>query len=69
MDTGIRSCRQEVFYKIEVLKNFAKFTGKQFCEIFQNTFFTEHLQTTASTASTFGKNGMDIDIILTILIR
>ena len=44
-----------------VLKNFAKFTGKHLCqrlffnevaglrpEIFKNTFFTEHLRTTAS---------------------
>ena len=35
----------------------------------KNTFFTEHLQATASTASTFRKNGVDIGIILTILIR
>ena len=65
--------RQEVFHKKDILKNFAKFTGKQrcqglffnkvaglipatllkketlqvfsceFCQIFQNTFFTEHL--------------------------
>ena len=33
-----RSSRPEVFYKIGVLKNFEKFTGK-FCEIFKNTFF------------------------------
>ena len=54
--------------KKDVLRNFAKFTGKQlcqrlnfikkeslaqvfsceFCEISKNTFFTEHLRTTAS---------------------
>ena len=42
-----------------VLKNLSKFTGKplcqtlffnkvEFCEVFKNTFFTEHLWTTAS---------------------
>ena len=36
-----------------VLENFAKFTGKHllFCEIFKNTFFTEHLGKTASAFS------------------
>ena len=65
----------EVFYKKDVLRNFAKFIGKhlcqglffnkvscnfikketlaqvfscEFCEIPKNTFFTEHLWTTAS---------------------
>ena len=48
----------EIFYKKVVLKNFAKFIRKhlfqsqvfsfEFCEIFKNTFFTEHLWTTAS---------------------
>ena len=60
-----------MFYKKGVLKNFAKFIGKQlwqsllfnnfikkealaqafsceFCEIFKNTFFTDHLWATAS---------------------
>ena len=52
--------------KKAVLRNFAKFTGKQlfqslealaqlfsygFCEIIRNTFFTEHLWTTASVFS------------------
>ena len=55
--TGFRSSRPEVFCKKGVLRNFAKFTGKhlcqvfeacEFCEISKNTFFTEHLQTTAS---------------------
>ena len=48
----------------DVLRNFTKFTGKrlffiktealtqvfscEFCEISKNTFFTEHLRTTAS---------------------
>ena len=42
-----------------VLRNIAKFTGKhlfqglffEFCEISKNTFFTEHLRTTASLFS------------------
>ena len=61
----------KMFYKKGVLKNFAKFIGKQlwqsllfnnfikkealaqafsceFCEIFKNTFFTDHLWATAS---------------------
>ena len=50
------SSRPEVFCKKGVLRNFAKFTGKnlcqslffrvlscKFCEISKNTFFTEHL--------------------------
>ena len=57
----------------DVLRNFAKFTGKhlcqslnfikketlaqvfssEFCEISKNTFFTEHLRTTASVKNTF----------------
>ena len=54
------------FIKKETL---AQVFSREFCEIFKNTFFTEHLQATASTASTFRKNGVDIGIILTILIR
>ena len=53
-----RSNRLEVFCKKDVLKNFAKFTGKhhfikketlsqvffgEFCKIFKDTFFIEHL--------------------------
>ena len=51
----------EVFCKKGVLKNFTKFTGKHLCQslffnkvaglrpaTFKNTFFTEHLWTTAS---------------------
>ena len=36
-----------------VLENFAKFTGKYllFCEIFKNTFFTDHLLKTVSAFS------------------
>ena len=54
----------EVFSKKDVLENFAKHTGKHFCqslfliklpcevcEIFKNTFFTEHLRVTASGIS------------------
>ena len=57
----------------DVLRNFAKFTGKhlcqslnfikketlaqvfssEFCEISKNTFFTEHLRTTASVKNAF----------------
>ena len=41
------------FLKKSVLKNFTKFTWKhpfscEFCEIFKNSFFTEHLRATAS---------------------
>ena len=51
-----------VFCKIDFFKYIAKFTGKhlcqslmvfscEFCEIFKNTFFTEHFRTTASEKS------------------
>ena len=42
--------------KKDVLENYWKFTGKHlsFCEIFKNTFFTEHPRTTAS-AFTFSE--------------
>ena len=56
-----RSSRPEEFSKKGVVKNFTKFTGEhqcwsqsaqvfscEFCKIFNNTFFTEHLRTTAS---------------------
>ena len=62
-----RSNHQRCSMKKDVLRNFAKFTGKhlcqslffkketlaqvfscEFCEISKNTFFTEHLWTTAS---------------------
>ena len=57
-----RSSPPEVFYKKTVNKDIAKFTGKhlcqnetvvqvfscEFCDIFKNTFFIEHLRTTAS---------------------
>ena len=43
------------WWKIDVLKNFAKFTGKHLCQNFfvnkvarPGTFFTEHIQATAS---------------------
>ena len=45
--------------KIGVLKNFARFTDSdrriflEFCEIFTNTFFTEHLRKTASQKCCF----------------
>ena len=53
---NVRSSRPEVFYKLIILKNFAKFTGKHLfqilfskkvwsCEIFTNAFF---LQNTSS---------------------
>ena len=61
---NVRSSHPEVFCKKGVLKNFAKFTGLacnfikketltqvlscEFCEISENTFFTEHIQMTAS---------------------
>ena len=50
-----------VLYKKDILKNFTKFTVNkvkketlaqvfscEFCEIFKNAFFTEHLRATAS---------------------
>ena len=40
-----KSSRQEVFYYKGVLRNFAKFTGKRWCQrlFFNRTLFTEHL--------------------------
>ena len=43
----------EVFYKKGILYNFAKFTGKQLCQILffnedRTSFLTEHLRVTAS---------------------
>ena len=35
------------FLKKKVFKYFAKFTGYEVCEIFKNTFFTEHLRESA----------------------
>ena len=65
---GLISRHPEVFCKRGVLKNFAKLTGKhlcqslllnkvaglacEFCEIFKNTFFIEHLRATASVETT-----------------
>ena len=55
-----RSSHPEVFCKKGILRNFAKFTGKnlsqtlaqvfscEFCQISKNTFYTEHPWTTAS---------------------
>ena len=56
-----------MFYKKDVLKNFAKFTRKhlrqslvqvfycEFCEIFKSNYFEEHLSTTASVQNMFLK--------------
>ena len=57
--TSYRSSHQRCSVRKGVLRNFAKFTGKQkqtlaqvfsceFCEISKSTFFTEHLWATAS---------------------
>ena len=53
-----------MLFKVGVLKIFAKFQGLNFikkwqvfscevCEIFKNTFFTEHLRATASVNTSF----------------
>ena len=46
------SSHREVFCKKGALKNFAKFIGVSLwlCEIFENTFFTEHFWTIASVS-------------------
>ena len=51
----------EAFCEKGVLRNFEKFIGKsntgvsyEFCEIFQNTFYTEHLWATASVYNFHG---------------
>ena len=70
-----RSSHRKCSVRKGVLRNFAKFTGKQglqhyqskketlaqvfaseFCEISKNTFFTEHLWTTASAYATFERS-------------
>ena len=43
-----KSSQQRFSIKNTVLKNFAIFTGKHPYEIFENTYFKEHLRTTAS---------------------
>ena len=57
LQNKVRS-RPEVFCKKDILKNFAKLTGKNLCQSllfnkvaglnFKDTYFTEHLQTTTS---------------------
>ena len=61
----VRSSCLQIFYKIGVLKNFKKYTGKhlhlkeapaqvfscEFYPIFQKTVLTEHLRTAAPTGS------------------
>ena len=61
---SFRSSHQRCSIKKDVIKKFAKFTGKhlfswclqlfscELCEKFKNTFFTEHFRTTASNPST-----------------
>ena len=34
----------KMFFKIDALKNFAIFTGKQYCRNFKSSFFIEHLR-------------------------
>ena len=64
----LRSSHRRCFVRKPVLRCFAKFTGKhlgqtllqalvqvfscKFCEIYKNTFFTDHIWTTASEALT-----------------
>ena len=56
MNMIFKISRSKIFYKIRVLKSFAQFKLKhlrpvtaaqvffcEFCEIFKNSFFTEHL--------------------------
>ena len=66
-DSSVRSSRPEELYKKGVLRNFAKFTGKQlsrslwktlaqvfsceFCEIYKNTFFHKTPLVAASALS------------------
>ena len=47
---GVRSSRQRCSIKKSVVKIFAIFTGKhcEYCKIFENTYFEEHLRTSAS---------------------
>ena len=42
-----------MLFKKDVFKYFAKFTGCEVCEIFKNTFFTEHLRATASETKNY----------------
>ena len=63
-DKVSNSC-PEMFCKKGVLKNFAKFTGKQLCktpalvfsceffDAFKKTYFIQHLQTTASVKNLY----------------
>ena len=72
-----RSSRPEVFCKKGTLRNFTKFTGKhlcqrlfsnkvaglaKFCEMSKNTFFTEHIRTTASYTLLFSQKRSTIDV-------
>ena len=47
LNLKVRGSRSEVFCKKDVLKNFAKITGKHlfydFCQVFYSNFFIEHL--------------------------
>ena len=43
-----RSCQSQVLYKIAALKNLIKVFFCKFYKSFQNSFITEHLQTTSS---------------------
>ena len=85
MNTSIRSSHPEMICEKDVLKYFAKFTGKhlrwslfliklqtlvlatlnkkdsntgvfcEFCKIFENTYFEEHLQAAASVVNFYLK--------------
>ena len=46
--TGKHLCQSVFFKKIAGLRTLAQVFSCEFCEIFKNTFFAEHLQATAS---------------------
>ena len=73
----LRSSHQRCSLRKGVLRNFPKFTGKhlcqrlfsnkvaglaKFCEMSKNTFFTEHIRTTASYTLLFSQKRSTIDV-------
>ena len=74
---NVKSNRSEVHCKKVILKNIAKFTGRHlcwwlqsrcfpenFCEIFKNTYFVEHLGTVASETYTVSVSWKSFKLIL-----
>ena len=72
-----RSSHQRCSLRKGVLRNFPKFTGKhlcqrlfsnkvaglaKFCEMSKNTFFTEHIRTTATYTLLFSQKRSTIDV-------